>query len=245
MGTADEAAEAAGGRWDERPLHEVALAGFEMLRTEVTVEQYTACVRSGACPEPDHGRSCSWGVAGRAEHPINCVNLGDARAFCAWAGGRLASESEWEFAARGGGQGSLFPWGDEPATCELAVMAGDGAQCSPDGTQPVCSRPAGSGPLDLCDMAGNVWEWVADCYYYRVEGGYVHSGYHKAPADGGPQPLIPGRQGTEFCDELQWVVRGGGFGSEADVLRARNRHWETSEARFDSIGIRCVREPTE
>jgi len=123
-----------------RPAHAVTVPSFYMTKSEVTVAQYRRCVEAGACTEPDEdcdsmSSESNWGVAGRDNHPVNCVNWNQATDYCGWIGGRLPSEAEWEYAARGGGRDILYPWGDEFATCERAVMyetchAGD---CCPAG----------------------------------------------------------------------------------------------------------------
>lgn len=73
----------------------------------------------------------------------------------------LPADGEWERAARGAG-GRTWPWGADLPSCRVAVMGGDG--CGSGGTAPVCSRPAGNSPDGLCDLAGNVAEWLEDAY---------------------------------------------------------------------------------
>ena len=163
------------GESDEKPVHRVTVRTFEMTKTQVTVEQYKACVDAGACTAPDTGGSCNWGQSDRGKHPINCVDWHQAQAYAKWAGGRLPSEAEWEYAARSGGRDWKYPWGNGNATCERAVMYDGDLGCGRESTWPVCSKPRGNTTHGLCDMAGNVWEWVQDWY---------HDSYKGAPTDG-------------------------------------------------------------
>ena len=132
--------------------------------TEVTVGQYRACVKAGACSEPDTGKYCNWNESGREDHPINCVDWNQARTFAKWVGGDLPSEAQWEYAARSGGRDWKYPWGNESASCEYAIMDDGGNGCGKDRTWAVCSKPKGNSKQGLCDMAGGVWEWVRDEY---------------------------------------------------------------------------------
>jgi iron(II)-dependent oxidoreductase len=189
----------------------VTVPSFEMLKTEVTVNQYKACVDAGKCDKPrDKSDSsyCNWGYSDRGNHPINCVDWSQARAYCQWTGGRLPSEAEWEYAARGGGKSRKYPWGDQTATCDYAVMSGEGKNgCGQDRTWPVCSKQSGDTIQGLCDMAGNVWEWVEDLY---------HDTYKGAPADGSAW--------TSGGEEKR-VIRGGSWDyGYPDFLRASNRN---------------------
>jgi formylglycine-generating enzyme len=138
----------------------VSLGSFEMSKTEVTVAQYRACVQTGTCTEPDTKQGCNWGQSGRDDHPINCVDWRQATTFAHWAGGRLPTGEEWSHAATSGDASRDYPWGNEKATCERAIMRNRG--CGLDSTWPVCSKPAGNSRQDVCDLSGNVWEWTQE-----------------------------------------------------------------------------------
>ena len=202
-----------------KPIHQVAVKPFQMAKTLVTVAQYKACVDAGACAAPATGGYCNWGVAGRDQHPVNCVDWNQAQAFSAWAGGRLPSESEWEYAARSAGKDWKYPWGDEAATCETAVISG----CTSGGTAPVCSEPAGNTKQGLCDMAGNVWEWVQDWY---------HDSYNGAPTDGTAWESPAG----SFR-----VFRGGSWGVGAVNARSADRNRDDPGDRRLLLGFRPAR----
>lgn len=155
-----------------------AMSAFCIDRTEVTVVQYRACVAAGKCPMPestisfpgygppepmrtDLSKFCNAPRADHGEHPMNCVDQATASQYCAWEGGRLPDEEEWEYAARGQ-QANRFPWGARPPN----ATATDNPLCwdrrkSEDGTCAVGQFPGGASPAGAVDMAGNVWEWTA------------------------------------------------------------------------------------
>ena len=125
----------------EVPVHEVTVPDFKMLKSEVTVEQYKACVDAEVCTEPVIGDFATWNTEGMEEHPVNYVSWHQAVEFCDWVNGRLPTEAEWEYAARNKGA-DLYPWGDAAATCEYAVMKEDEIGCGTGETWPVCSKSA-------------------------------------------------------------------------------------------------------
>ncbi|MEE2645407.1 MAG: bifunctional serine/threonine-protein kinase/formylglycine-generating enzyme family protein [Myxococcota bacterium] len=153
---------------------------FELTLSEVTVAQYARCVDAGACELPSgeiaYGR-CIWSAHsdGSASAPpplgltvpMNCVTYVDALRFAEWAGARLPSEKEWRLAAHGH-DARVFPWGDQAASCHYAVLFEGGPACDLPplsealgvGPQPVCSRPRGLSEDGICDLVGNVWEWL-------------------------------------------------------------------------------------
>ncbi len=212
------------GGLDEQPVHQVDVPAFEMTKTEVTVEQYQACVDDGVCTEPDQcGSDYNWGVAGREDHPVNCIDWFQAVDFCTWVVGRLPAEAEWEYAARGGGQDITYPWGNDSPSCTYAVMNDIGSGCGEGRTWAVCSKTAGNTGQGLCDMAGNVWEWVQDWY---------HSDYNGAPSDG---------SAWEDPSGSYRVLRGGSFATIAFNLRASVRVDVVPSYRDEILGCRCAR----
>jgi formylglycine-generating enzyme required for sulfatase activity len=144
------------GYADERPVHKVDVAAFEMDETEVTVAAYKACVDAGKCTAPNTDGLCNWGKPDRDRHPVNCVDWEQSKAFCEWAGKRLPSEEEWEYAARGK-EGRNNPWGNDELGGQLCWKRSEG-------TCVVGSHPSGDTPTGLKDMAGNVWEWTSSGY---------------------------------------------------------------------------------
>ncbi|HAF94631.1 MAG TPA: hypothetical protein DER10_10905 [Elusimicrobia bacterium] len=207
-----------------RPSHEVAVKTFDMSKTAVTVEQYSECVIKGGCTEPATLNYCNWGVAGRQFHPVNCVDWDQANQYAKFKGARLPSESEWEYAATSGGRNQKYPWGDAEPTCDKVVMCENGVYgCGKNSTMPVCSKTAGNTAQGLCDMAGNVWQWVQDKY---------QDSYKGAPVDG-----------SAFEDTgFRRVIRGGSFYGDAIGGYHRAVYRRDPGVRSDSaVGFRLVR----
>jgi formylglycine-generating enzyme required for sulfatase activity len=206
------------------PRHRVALRAFRMARTPVTNRQYRACVRAGACIA---AAECGEKFQG-SEQPVVCVDWEQAQAFARWAGGRLPTEAEWEYAAGGGGQERKYPWGDEEPDCRRAVL--DDARwpqasrpgCGKDATWPVCSKPKGDSRQGLCDMAGDVWQWLQDWY---------HESYDEAPRDG---------SAWESPASAERVIRGGAWNYGAAPERCAGRGSRAPDKRTTDVGMRLA-----
>ncbi len=151
------------GADDERPVRVQKVTAYRIDRTEVTRAMYADCVAARKCrPTPELAQ-----LLHEPNLPMTHVNWHEARAFCSWAGGRLPTEDEWEKAARGRDTRE-YPWGEEP-DCSRANWGnfeneGPCAGKNPGKPAPVGSYPEGASPFGVLDMAGNVWEWVADKY---------------------------------------------------------------------------------
>jgi formylglycine-generating enzyme required for sulfatase activity len=207
---------------DEVPPHLVTLEGFWIDQTEVTNAQYVQFLNEHGNSGPQAGRmieldqgytqisrvgdgfettdaSLAW--------PVVMVSWHGAVAYCEWAGGRLPTEAEWEYAARGP-EGNLYPWGSAPPTCALANY-GD---CNRAATR-VGSRPAGASWCGALDMAGNVWEWVADWF--------------------GPYTGRPRENPTGPVTGDVPVLRGGGWHSPRWELRAAYRQHEVAATGYN------------
>ncbi|MFI5362028.1 MAG: formylglycine-generating enzyme family protein [Elusimicrobiota bacterium] len=218
--------------------HHVKVPAFQMAKTLTTFGQYKKCVAAGACvPAHVSDGTCNvydgsaW-VLGKLpakfqadDQPLVCVDWDEARRFAAWAGGRLPTEAEWEYAARGAGDDRKFPWGDDAATCDRAIIAQGGLGCGKSATWPVCSKTKGNTAQGLCDMAGNVWEWTQDWY---------HETYKDAPADASAWESPAG---------TRRVLRGGSWIRYGKLVRSALRMNDVPSARFDNIGFRPVRIP--
>lgn len=228
-------------RWFEveSPRRTVTVNTFYIDRYEVTNAAYARCVEEKACSaarydlcafnDPDAGQERVGGEMPAAlvapHHPVVCVNWGQARAFCRWAGGRLPTEAEWEKAARGSQGAPSFPWGEDwdPRRLNWGEVAGLGFQDNHKLTAPVGAYPAGSSPYGVHDMAGNVWEWTHDWY--------AHDFYARA-AEVNPVNIQKGRHK---------VVRGGAWDFAGNGGRVSFRHSASPTHVDAAIGFRCVR----
>ena len=136
---------------NERPQHQVALAGFYLDRTEVTNEQWNAYAANLAISPR----------VGFDDHPVVNVNWFEASEYCRWAGLRLPTEAEWEKGARGV-DGRVYPWGESISGVHANFV--DSGDPFDNSTTPVGLFPEGTSPSGALDMAGNVWEWVVDWF---------------------------------------------------------------------------------
>jgi formylglycine-generating enzyme required for sulfatase activity len=209
----------------ELPAHQVSLDGFWMDRTEVTNDQFRKCVEAGMCNAPS-----SWysDQLNKPDQPVVYVSWVQAQAYCQWAGARLPTEAEWEYAARGP-ESRLFPWGNTfdatlmnycDVTCPAVYqpdVAGDDGYAFP---APVGSYPKGASWCGALDMAGNAWEWVSDWY-----GEY--------PSDPQVNPSGPAL--------AEWrVARGGSWYQTRAHARSATRLTVAPAETSDDLGFRCA-----
>jgi formylglycine-generating enzyme required for sulfatase activity len=210
----------------EGHAHEVTLSDFELDRTEVPVRRYARCVAVGVCPPPSYPSGD--GRYDLPELPVTHVRWEDAVTYCAWAGGRLPTEAEWEHAARGRA-GRTFPWGElyNPHLANHGAWADDPTDARDGfvGLAPIGSFPDGATASGLLDMAGNAAEWVWD-WYDRDDDGY---GYGRA--------AVANPKGPAY-GPLGHVIRGGSYREAAHWLRTAARRAWPNPAR--EVGFRCA-----
>jgi formylglycine-generating enzyme required for sulfatase activity len=205
---------------DESPPHEVTVARFLIAVTEITYADYERFAQgTGARLPNDFG----WG---RGQHPVADVSWEDAAAYTQWLSRqtgrryRLPSEAEWEYAARGDSLKTYW-WGSEPEVAR-AVCFDCGTRWDDRKAAPVASLAPN--PFGLYDTAGNVMEWVGDCWT---------GDYAGASADA--------RTRTDGDCRFR-VARGGAFNKPATAMRSAARYRFVPETRIDMLGFRVVRE---
>ncbi len=222
------------GGSDEQPVHQVYLDEFYIDQYEVTNAHYAAFLREQGNQEeggvnwlnPDSSRLSgdgkAWEIAaGYDDHPVTGISWYGAKAYCAWRGGRLPTEAEWEKAARGDDQ-RTYPWG-EAIDCHLANYGND--ECGIQDTTPVGAYLAGVSPYGAYDMAGNVWEWVADWYDENY--------YKNSPSENPTGPKDEENKSSK-------VLRGGGWIYSEGYARAPGRDSAGPADQAGGIGFRCV-----
>jgi len=224
------------GNDDEKPVHRVSLDAFYIDKYEVTNAQFAVFLNAkgnqveGSVPwleENDWVNVLQIGGTwqareGFADHPVIWVSWYGAQAYCTWRGVRLPTEAEWEKAARGGLEGTLYPWGDELAVCDKdAPNSAQFGDCEGD-TAPVGSfTPNGYG---LYDMAGNAWEWVYD--WHDEDQTYFRNSPSHDPT--GPESGI------------YRVLRGGAWDTSPESLQVSSRNRAAPDMHLDLIGFRCA-----
>jgi serine/threonine protein kinase len=224
------------GESDERPVHLVHVRGYWIDELEITNSAFerfvletgyrTDAETAGSGNIWQNGRwnsvnGLAWrhpskpgeGISAIMDHPVVQVSWNDADAYCAWAGGRLPSEAEWEMAAVGT-TGWTYPWGNEFDSTRLNASLG--------GTQRVGSYPTGRSPCGSYDMAGNVWEWVSDWYdsnYYAVS---------------------PSANPTGPTTGTYKALRGGAWDPSGGDSRSSDRGSLPPSSQGNTIGFRCA-----
>jgi formylglycine-generating enzyme required for sulfatase activity len=234
------------GPKEEQPAHLVKVSAFCIDATEVNVAEYKDCVDRKGCPG-GHAQAewtgitkeeratwsafCNEARANRNDHPMNCVSFDDAAAFCTWAGKKLPTEVQWEYAARGA-DGRVYPWGHDVPSPRRVNGCDEGCAKSArreretiarrlegddryESTSPTGAFPEGVSAFGSFDMAGNVAEWVDApfCNY-----------------------------GQNTCGTAARVLRGGSWTSELEAdLRSTARFKASPTARQPDVGFRCVK----
>ncbi|MBK7896961.1 MAG: SUMF1/EgtB/PvdO family nonheme iron enzyme [Anaerolineaceae bacterium] len=208
------------GEPNERPEHSVTLASYFIDQFEVSNAQYRECVDDGGCTQANLRNS--FRRAGYrddplfANYPVIGVTWAQANAYCEWAGKRLPSEAEWEFAASGP-DNFTWPWGN---TFDATLSAASSLD-----TEPVNDFPNGASPFGVFNMAGNVNEWVLD----RFDANF----YTNSPLEN-PVNLDSGSS---------QIYRGGSFDNTNGAFFTTSRRFVVSGNTFDvDIGFRCVQD---
>ena len=240
MGSNDDEADP-----DEQPVHTVHIDAFFMDTYEVTNAQYKAFIDANPQWQKDniedefhrgfylHFWDGTNYPAGKANHPVTHVSWYAAMAYAEWAGKRLPTEAEWEYAARGGLAGQKYPWGN-------TISPTDANYDESVGETTAVGQAAANG-YGLYDMAGNVWEWCLDEYDADV---YAASQNSRNPIAGGQTLQWLLENFASISTSSARVLRGGSWLSVAQVLRVTNRFWRLSSDTSADYGFRCVKAVT-
>jgi len=252
MGNAD-------GQDMERPVHAVEVDAFYMDTHEVTLEQFGQFVEktnyvtdaenndgsiiwTGDTWEKTKGINWRFDAAGNPHteeeknQPVTHLSWNDANAYAKWAGKRLPTEAEWEYAARGGEKGYRFAWGNEPLGADVVANVSDENFVKVVTTWPYTEgyddgftfgAPVGSFPpnsFGLYDMSGNAWEWCAD---------YFDAGYYSRSPKRNPKNEEP----TE-----RRVMRGNSWDGRPGLMRASRRTSDLQANSYADTGFRCAKD---
>jgi len=217
--------------FDERPIRSITLDAFWIDRTEVTNTMFAVFLNQWGNREESgvswldakdndvriHFADGLWrSNQAYEDHPVVEVTWYGAAAYCSWTGRHLPTEAEWEKAARGI-HGNIFPWGNKNPTPDLLNFNNNFGD-----TTKVGSYPQGASPFGALDMAGNVWEWVADLHSRTY--------YSSSPLENPPGP------DTGFFR----VLRGGGWNSRDTYIRSMHRNRGAPTISHDFLGFRCT-----
>ena len=204
---------------DEQPVHRVVLDGFYLDTFEVTNGRFAKFVAAIQSEPP-------WGFADQetpvihAERPVRWVTWLEATGYCLWAGKRLPTEAEWEKAARGP-DGRVYPWGNDPPTPAQAVF---GLKEGAETVAFIGNRDPGRSPYGIHDLAGNLYEWVADWYDDAF--------YQTTPTRNPRGPV----EGTAK------VQRGGSYINQPYRLRSAFRTKGDPTEHDPHVGFRCAQD---
>jgi formylglycine-generating enzyme required for sulfatase activity len=208
------------GQDDEQPVHRVSVKAFYLDAQEVTVSRFAEFLAAQKLEPP-----FKWNEATSGSHenkPVVGVNWYDARDYCRWVGKRLPTEAEWELAARGT-DGRIYPWGNAHPTKGHA-NAGQSKWRGYDTLTNVGQFELGKTPNGVYDLAGNLWEWVAD----RYDATYYQFSPRENPSGPSAGPLR--------------ALRGGAWNNDAKAIRSANRAGYAPDARRNDVGFRCAKD---
>ena len=214
----------------ELPVHTVSVNAFYVEVTEVTNAAYKQFLDTTGHKAPDFWDDPAFNAP---DQPVAGVTWLDAAAYAQWAGKRLPTEAEWEYAARGRQAGLRYPWGND-ISHEDANYKGKGGTDIWDGPAPVGSFPQNG--YGLYDMGGNVWEWCADEYDDK---------FYSVSQENNP---IAGKliafMNDDFANvDTRRVLRGGSWSSVDNKVRVATRNFLGPSTTNQTIGFRCVRTP--
>jgi len=233
---------------NEKPETKIYLSDYLIDIYEVTNENFQLCLDVGKCQQCLKEKKCDFvgarygKIYQRPKQPILGVSWYSAVEYCEFVGKRLPTEAEWEKAARGS-NGDLYPWGNEAASCEKAVIEENGKKgCFKTKlekihwmtTSEVGNKPPGH--FGLYDMAGNSWEWVSDWY----SNSYSECGIHcneknpKGPCNGDKE--CPGHK--------KKIVKGGSWWWPGTMARGsfRRPHVPENYPEYHHFGFRCAKD---
>ena len=208
------------GQDDEQPVHRALLSAFYLDAYEVTVSRYAEFL---ATQKPDPPFKWNEATSGSHENkPVIGINWYDARDYCRWVGKRLPTEAQWEMAARGN-EGRIYPWGNVHPTKGHA-NAGQIKWRGYETLTNVGQFELGKTPNGVYDLAGNLWEWVADWY----DSAYYQFSPRENPTGPSAGPLR--------------VLRGGAWNNDSKSIRSANRAGYAPDARRNDLGFRCAKD---
>ena len=222
----------------ESPKRLVNVRDFYIAKTEITVQQYMDCVSADICNPPHWDDQTCWmwdgykwtyGIVSnvfRQDHmPVTCVSWHEAKKFAQWIGGDLPTEAQWEYAAKSGGKEHQYPWGNDEPSCQKLNY---NYTCI-SATSPVCSTPQGNTLQGLCDMSGNVYEWVLDDWFENHHGAPNHElARCKSPT-------------CEIKDDGMKLYRGGSWIHLSTYATTSFRYGDKANSKSLGLGFRIVK----
>ncbi len=222
---------------DEKPYHKVYLNAYYIDKNDITVDEYTKCVKTGGCTQPHwdnclvwNGSRWQYGTAGsefqEGDKPVVCVDWTQSTTYCQWMGDKLPTEAQWEKAARGT-DGRIYPWGNQ-FNCNNSCNSV--RPCNETSTCKVGSYPQDKSPYRVMDMTGNVWDWCSDWY----DANYYANSPNRNPwgPDSGDYRVL---RGSVWINNYPMLIRSSG----------RYKITGANYGYFSFVGFRCIRQASQ